>query len=56
MSDDVNQFFLYEPYLFHICVDGTIYQCVREVQMMGILEACNSTHISGDGSCIRNIH
>lgn len=36
-----------EPYLFRICTDGMIRQCVPDEEQMGIPEACHSSPYGG---------
>ena len=55
MHDEKN-FFLDETYLYRICVDGLIWRCVPEVEMLNVLEACHSLPVGGHHSGIRTAH
>ena len=49
---DVNKFFGAEPYLYKSCADGIIRCCVPKVEMLSVLEACNSSPVGGHHSGI----
>ena len=44
---DVNRYFWNELYLFRLCADNIIRQCVPEAEMMSILEAYHSSQVGG---------
>ncbi|XP_049399782.1 uncharacterized protein LOC125863841 [Solanum stenotomum] len=56
LMHDVNKFFWDEPYLLRICVDGIIHRCVPEVEVMSILEVCQSSSVGWHDSCIQTAH
>ncbi|XP_015167531.1 uncharacterized protein [Solanum tuberosum] len=47
---DVKKFFWEEPFLFRVCADGIIRDCVPELEMMSILETCHSSPVGGHQS------
>ena len=53
---DVKNYFLDDPYLFRSCADGLIRRCVSEVEMFSVMEAYNSSPVSGHRSGIRTAH
>lgn len=50
---DVTQYFWDEPHLFRMCTNNIIRQCIPEVDMLGILEACHTSPVGGHhtGDC-----
>lgn len=46
-SHDIMKFFWDEPNLYWSCDDRVIRFCVLEVEMLSVLEACNSSHVCG---------
>lgn len=53
---DVKKFLWDEPYLFSICANGIICDCVIEVVIMSILEACHLSPVGGHHSCLVTSH
>ena len=53
---DVKKFFWDEPYFYRNCANGLIHQCVPEVEMLSILEACHFLPVGGHHSGIRTTH
>ncbi|XP_070054496.1 uncharacterized protein [Nicotiana tomentosiformis] len=47
LKPDCLDYYLDEPYLFRICTDGVIRQCVPEEEQREILEACHSSPYGG---------
>ena len=50
---DVKKFFSNEPYLCRSCADGIIRHCALKVEMLGVLNACHTSPVGGNLSCIR---
>lgn len=53
---DVKKLSWDEAYLFCICIDQIIRCCVTKVDMMSIIEACDSSPFCGHHSGIHIIH
>ena len=53
---DVKKFYWDEPYLYRSCADEHICQCVSEVEMLSILQACRSLPVGRHHSGIWTAH
>lgn len=52
----VCKFFRDEPYLFWVCADEVIRNCIPEVEIMSIIEACYSSPVEGHHGGTRTTH
>ena len=53
---DLQKSFWDEPYLYRSCDDVLIRRCVSEIEMLSVLDACDSTPVGGHHSGIRTAY